>query len=408
MSLEFLRDTPDVAFRQTISELQQINPKFEASVFETMSITQIDTLLDRLGRRERRIIDESSYGSWIEDPAFIQIKMLQDGLNNLREYIEVLEETEQLVTGFTYYNDIQKFGNRIQGQTCTYLGEGRPSHWLGFVDSIPIMKALEVVKHGDQNDFRRIYVEIANGRPDGLDNVTIEHITESTDDAIYEMEAYCDARWEGPWPWETQAPYKINRIIEEYKQMRQQTLYEMHQSLNAMLREFDESGQESYEIISTARQASEMVQGMIEKFAKLAGEVMINLKAMVLTKLGDEAAMKVEHGLTSSVNATADALARLKVDIDGLVQDLTNHSPSDLDQMGGQGGDPSMGGGDPSGMGGDPSMGGGDDMGGGMPPAANDNGAMPPAANDNAPPAGGAPAMPAPGAIEPERPRKSS
>lgn len=402
MPLEFLRDSPDVAFRRTIRDLQSMNPRIDESVFERMSVQQIDTILDRLSQREERIIAESPYGAWLEDSQFVQIKMLQDGLTNLREHREMLEETEILIPGFTYYNNIRQFGKRIEGQTCTYLGEGRPVNWINFIDSIPVMKALEVVRHGDDSDFRRIYLEMANGRADGLANVSVEHITESTDDALLQMEAYCDARWEGRWAWEVQSPYRIGSIIEENKQMRQQTLTEMHEILNGLLLEFDTAGQEQYEIISMARSMSDGMQAMIEKLAKITGDGIINLKAMVMTKMGDEAAMKVEHGITQPLNQCADAMARLKANLDSLVNELSNHQPSDLDQGGMGGGMPggapdAMGGAD---MGADPGM--GDGMGDEM--GANDNmpGGMP-AANDNM--AGG---MPAANPMEPERPRKKA
>jgi hypothetical protein len=406
MPLEFLRDTPDVAFKRTIRDLQTMNPSIDESVFERMSIAQIDTVLDRLYERETRIVNESPYGAWLADPVFVQIKMLQDGLTNLREHREILEESEVLVPGFTYYNDIRQFGKRIEGKTCTYLGEGRPTNWINFIDSVPVMKALEVVRHGDVGDFRRIYVEIANGRADGLENVSVEHITESSDSALMEMEHYCDARWEGLWPWEIQSPYRIGRIIEENKQMRQQTLNEMHEILNNLLLEFDATGQEQFEIVSMARNMSENMQAMIEKLAKLTGDGIINLKAMVMTKMGDEAAMKVEHGITQPLNQCADAMARLKANLDALVNELQNHQPSDLDQMGGQ-----MG---PDGM--PPDMGGME--GGDMGMAANDNAAqMGAPANDNMDQMGGAAnAVPAaPGAIpgtdnmiQPERARKKA
>lgn len=392
MSLEFLRDTPDVAFKRTISDLQTMNAKIDGSIFERMSIDQIDTLLDRLHEKETRIIDESPYGAWFEDPGFIQIKMLQDGLQNLREYREILEESEVLVPGFTYYNGIRRFGKRIEGQTCTYLGEGQPANWINFIDSSPIMKTLEVIRHGDTGDFRRLYVEMANGRADGLENISVEHITESSDQALLEMEQYCDARWDGPWAWEVQSPYRIGRIIEENKQMRQQTLVEMHEILNGILREFDAAGQEQYEIISMARSMSDGMQAMIEKLAKITGDGIINLKAMVMTKMGDEAAMKVEHGITQPLNQCADAMARLKANLDSLVNDLQNHEPSDLDQMGQQ---PPMG---ADGMA--PDMGAANDN---MAPpmAANDNTAPPMAANDNG-------AMGAGAVISPERAMKKA
>ncbi len=397
MTLEFLYDSPDVAFRNTIRDLQTMNRKIDEAVFERMSIEQIDTILDRLNEQETRIIDESPYGAWFEDPKFVQIKMLQDGLQNLREHREILEENEFLVPGFTYYNDVRQFDRRVEGQTCTYLGEGNPMNWINFIDSSPIMKALEVVRHGDVGDFRRLYVEIANGRPDGLANVSIEHITESTDQALLQMESYCDARWEGPWPWEVPSPYLIGRIIEENKQMRQQSLLEMHEILNRMLQEMDDNGQAHYEIISMARGMSENVQGMIEKLAKITGDAIINLKAMAMATLGDSAAMKVEHGITQPLNQCADAMARLKANLDNLVNELENHQPDELDQMG-------M---DASQMGGDPT---GGAMGGTDPntdPNAIDQNAMgdgttPQPGIPNEVPGGLPPEMP------PERPRKRS
>ena len=405
---DLLRDTPDIAFRRTIRDLQTMNAKIDESVFERMSIEQIDTVLDRLHEKELRIIDESPYGAWFQDSNFIQIKMLQDGLQNLREYREILEESEVLIPGFAYYNGVRQFGKRVEGQICTYLGEGSPANWINFIDSAPIMKALEVIRHGDTGDFRRIYVEIANGRADGLHNVSVEHITESTDRALLAMEAYCDARWEGPWPWEVTPPYRIGRIIEENKQMRQQTLLEMHEILNQMLREMDDGGQAHFEIISMARSMSENVQGMIEKLAKLTGDAIINLKSMAMASMGDEAAMKVEHGITQPLNQCADALARLKANLDNLVFELENHEPSDLDggMGGGMGGD--MGGG---GMGADDGMGGGSppmDDGSGAPPPMDDAGGAGNAGAPGAPAApGGAPAPMAP-EMPPERPRKRS
>jgi hypothetical protein len=411
MSLEFLHDTPDIAFQRTIADLRTMNPKVDASVFENMSITQIDTMMERLQLREQRIIDESPYGSWLVDPVFMQIKMLQDGLSNLREHRLILEQSETLVPGFTYYNGIRRFGPRIEGQMCMYLGEGRAANWINFIDSIPVMKALEVVKNGDFADFRRIYVEIANGRADGLTNLSIRHITESTDKALLEMETYCDARWDGPWPWEVSAPYRLGRVIEENRQMRLQSLFEMHEILNRMITEADMADQESFEIVSMVRGMSENVQGMIEKFAKLAGDAMINLRAAVMTQRGDEGAMKVEHGLTNAVNQAADALARLKVELDNLVHELgTDSMGMDMgmggmgmgDQMGGAPGGPGMGGPE---MGGD-QMGGGDmaaepGMGGpdmGAEPGADMGGDM------NAAPPAGVPG----GGVQPERPRKKA
>jgi len=336
----------------------------------------------------------------------VRIKLLQDGLASLREHREITEETEVLVPGFTYYDNVCQFGRHIEGQICTYLGEGRPANWINFIDSTPIMKALEVVRRGDASDFRRVYVEMANGRADALSNVSIEHITESTDEALLEIEAYCDTRWEGPWPWEVAAPFRLGRLIEERKQMREQTLVEMQQILVNLLEFQDTGGQEQFEIVSMARNMSENMQAMIEKLAKLTGDGIINLKAMVMTKMGDEAAMKVEHGITQPLNQCADAMARLKANLDALVNELQNHVPSDLDQTGGMPG-ADMGGMPGADMGADMSGAGdmGGDMGGEAMPGADDS--MPGGPMGGAAPAAAPAGMP-PAQMEPERPRKSS
>lgn len=119
--------------------------------------------------------------------------------------------------------------------------------------------------------------------------------------------------------------------------------------------------------------------------------------------------MKVEHGLTASVNGAADALARLKVELDNLVAEL-NLPPSDLDQTGGMGMDQGMGGMD-QGMGGDMGAG-GMDQGMGQDQGMDQGMGGDMAANDNAAQMGGAAnaAQPMPGGenIQPERPRKKA
>lgn len=191
--------------------------------------------------------------------------------------------------------------------------------------------------------------------------------------------------------------------------MRQQNLIEMHEFLKRILREMDESGQQGFEIQSMVRGMSDQIQKMIESFAKLAGDAMINLRAAVMSHQGDEGAMQVEHGLTHAVNQAADALARLKMELDALVDKLgmggmgtgMGSGMGGMGMGGGMDGDPTMGG---AGM--DPSMQGGD-MGapgmeaGGMPPDAS---GMP-----AGPDMGAAPTPEVPGGqVQPERARKKA
>jgi hypothetical protein len=398
MILQYFHDEPEAAFRSVISELRTMNPKIRTNIFENLSIVQIDNMLDDLLLREKKIIRESHpYGSWLMNPLYMQIKMLQEGLTKLREYREELEESEVIVPGFTYYRHVKQFGKRVEGQICKYLGESRPANWINFLDISPVMKVMEVLRHGDANDFRKLYVEIANGRPDGLYNITTEHITESTDQALLKMEQYCDTCWEGPWPWEVSPPFKVTKLIEEKTKMRNKTINEMHYLFQKLLEMNEEGGAEKFEIISYSRSLSEEIQSLIDKFAKIAGETIISFKSQVLTVMGDEAAMKVEHSITAPINQAADALSRLKANVDRLIIELEQHQDSGLEQTGGMD-DGTMSGGD--GMGGMPNdpndMMGGPDQG---PGAAGGAGGPPPPGGDmnagpNMPPGGSSNIMP--------------
>ena len=45
-------------------------------------------------------------------------------------------------------------------------------------------------------------IEMADGQLNALQKVSLEHLTESSKDALKSIEEYCDGRWTGPWTWE--------------------------------------------------------------------------------------------------------------------------------------------------------------------------------------------------------------
>lgn len=354
MALDFLRATPERAFRKIESDLKLMRPELNLSSFKRMSSDRLFAEGEKLKQRERELIESLPYGSWYTNDEYMQIKILGEGIKYLAEHKKALEAVEVLAPGYTYYRNVKQFGHRIEGQLCHYLGEGQwGANWINFTDSTPVLKAIELIRHGSPEDFRKIYVEMADGRADALTDLSLDHITESSDDALLMIESYCDSRWDGPWPWEIASPYKLRKIIEDKQAMKQKTLTEMQNELASLLTALNEGEAERFEVLDFAKDMKDKVQSMIENLARLAGEGIINLKDKTRTVMGDETAMKVEHALSAQINTAADSLSKLRVAVEGIISEIENSPlPPEQSGMGGMGG--GLGGPAP---GGDPMLG---------------------------------------------------
>jgi hypothetical protein len=231
--------------------------------------------------------------------------------------------------------------------------------WADFRESVPVQKAMEVIRFGSPEDFYHIYVETANGRADALEKVTIEHLRESSEDALAEIEAYCDSRWEGAWPWEQRTPYRVESMIEEQTNMRIAEMAMMQGRFNSLLKQLNEDDMVKYELIQAVTDMEKNVDSMVTDIAKLSAAG-IEASAKASTGLSPETGQEIEHAWQTAVNTAAQALTQVKAQLSQIrtkVQDGTSGMGDDGlggDDMGMMSPDQAMGddpmGGDPMGM----------------------------------------------------------
>jgi hypothetical protein len=330
MSLEFLNQTPKNAFRKIERDLSTVNPSLDISSFKKMTPNQLDERIQKLENKEKRMIGESKYGSWLTNSEYVETKLLKEALEFLKEYKKEKEKQEILVPGFIYYRGVKQFGPNISGTRCFYMKESKNPIWVNFKMPIAIAKAFNVLRYGTEDDFKTIYVEKSDGRIDGIRNVCLEHITESTSEALKDIEDYCDKRWTGPWPWEVPAPYKLRSMIEDRKQMRKQSVNEMRNRFNHIINLLNEGEMDRYEVISAAEEITGKIQGMIEDLGKIAGEGILTLKDNARTAMGDQAAQRLEQAVSDKISTAADALSTLRASMEQAIDGLKGDSGMDV------------------------------------------------------------------------------
>jgi hypothetical protein len=272
--------------------------------------------ISKLDQSARKIVESSAFMTWMKDPAYGRAKLLSEALAALREYKEERDSRVQLREGMTYYV-ARKIGSRIVGQRLTYMGEGRHSSWVPFDQSARKLKIMEVLRHGSDEDFSQLYHVLADGRPlEAGAGFCEEHLVESSEAAMRAMEAYCDSRWEGPWPWELPAPKKLKDQIKENRMMRQQLLAEARGRFNRIYQEVMEGEVEKAQVILAGRDIVTKIDGMIQDLGKLSAEMMTTFKDQARTEYGEAAAQQLEGSSNQKIGAAIDALGDLKSAID--------------------------------------------------------------------------------------------
>ena len=321
MALEFLNDTPVVAFRKLERDLLLVNPELKLGRFKGMTPRKLGEAINRLDTKKATMQAESTYGEWLSSETFVEVQLLREALGFLKEYKEDQREQEVLVPEYTYYRRVRQFGNDLQGLRC-YFREGATPMWVPWKMDIRMAKAFEVLRHGDESDFRRIYVEMANGRLDALHKVSIEHLMESDADALNEIAEYCDSRWEGPWAWEAPSPYSLRESIEERNEMNLQTVNEMQTQFDSLLTRLNEEEMDKYAAIAAAEEMASTIEKMVQQVARLGGEGIITLKDQIRVTMGDDAAAQIEDTFLEPVRQAADALSQLRATIIQTVNNL--------------------------------------------------------------------------------------
>lgn len=349
MALEFLNDTPQRAFRKLEQDLMLVNPEVQLGQYKAMTPRSLDHVIESLDGKRATMLAENTYGAWLASEEYVEVQLMKEAVTFLKEYKEGKRDEENLVPGYTYYRTIKQFGDDLVGHRC-YFRENVTPMWAPWKMNSNVAKALEVMRHGNDEDFSRIYVEMANGRLNALESVSIEHLTESDADALQSIGEYCDTRWDGAWPWETPSPYTLRESIEENYEMNLQTINEMQSQFTVLLTALNEDSMDKYEVIAAAEEMASTIEKMVEQVARLGGEGIIKLKNQIRISMGDDAAAQIEDKFLEPVRQAADALSQLQATILQTVENLKS-----ADDVGVGGADP-MGGGD---MGADP-MGGGD------------------------------------------------
>ena len=348
MSLAFLQSEPTRDLHKIAEDLKVYDTDFDIAVYESMSARHVSKEIDSVKNRLEELKKGSVYGSWLNESSYVHDRLLLDALNILEEQKYELEENEVLVPGFTYYRDVMQFGNYVVGQRCHYLSEGREPAWLEFSDTLPVLKAIEVMRFGSDDDFRQIYMEMADGRNDAIFNVTLEHLTESSPLALAEIDAYCDEKWDGPWPWQMSAPFKLSTIIEDAKEMRLQQVNELRADFDQLIRKLNEADQSQFDLMTAVNEMAGKVDSMIGDIGKLASSS-IEVTAGA-TALGNQNDLHQE--IQQPIQQAAEALTQLKSVIYSFAQGMGTGDPAAPDPMAAGGADPAM---DPAG-GLDPAM----------------------------------------------------
>lgn len=344
MPLSFLKETPVIAFRKLERDLRTVNPDLDLDRYKAMTPRRLGEEINKLEGISRSIPLKEEYGVWLHDEKFVEMKLLQDALAQLREHKISKQKGEVVVPGYTYYKNVRQFGTDLFGFKCFFTESG-PAEWAPFKIPSAVAKAFEVIKFGNSEDFQNIYVDMSDGRIDALNKITLEHIIESSPEALAAIEEYCDQRWEGAWPWEEAPSYKLRNKIEESREMRNHIIEQMQGRFNNLLVKLQEQEMSQFDMLTVANDMLKTVDNMIGDVGKLSSTG-IEAVAQARTSAGDDVADALHQAMQGPMNDVINSLTSFKAAIQQAIQQIESSVGSD--QMGGG----ELGGLD-SGMGGD-------------------------------------------------------
>jgi len=319
MPLEFTKRSLTNEFRRVERDLRLVSD-IDLKKFKAMTPRQLEAAIAQLKTAERRVISEESYGSWLSSDKFAESKMMVDALGILKEYKLDKLAGETLVPGYIYYRGVKQFGSLLEGQRCI-VDQNHQPEWQKWSVESAVAKAIEVLQYGTEADFRNIYIEAADGRADALENITLNHITESSQGALKMIESYCDRRWDGPWAWELPSPYKLRNLIEDNRDMKKSAVAEMQDRFSTIIRQLNEGEMDKFEVVLAAKEMTKKIQGMIEDLGKLAGEGLLTLKDNSRTAFGDESTAQIDQ-IQEPINQAADILSQLRAAMEQVVSQL--------------------------------------------------------------------------------------
>ena len=286
----------------------------------------IDTLREALTILENRIYEtrvNSDYMGFMSDQKYVRDVYTKNALECLIEYKQDRDESVVLVPGMTYYSAKVEDG-RVVGKKCNYLNEST-SFWVQVNEDERIMKAKEVMAWGSDDNFRKIYFELADGKLfENFEKFDIQHITKSSDKALNIIEQYCNTVWEGKWPWEINVPNKLKSIIKENTEMTIKSVREYREEFETLRNSLFEGEIERSELISKLRGHYEDVDNMLEKIGRVAGNLLTDMKENIRSEFGDEAAERIETTLGDRLRSASNELGSLRRAWEEEIENLAN------------------------------------------------------------------------------------
>ena len=276
--------------------------------FRTLTIsglTQMESVL------EQRIEDHKSKDLKfvVENRAYQRDLLALKAVRLAKDIKEARDAEDVVIPGRTYYHNITITENKAVGYRAQHMPGSRVSDWRLFNDDLRVMKVMEVLTFGSDDDFRKLYVEMADGDTFGATaGYSQKHIKESSEAALNKMAAYCDQRWEGAWPWQTRTPSKVFSLIKEARMTR---LEEIRKQLQESRRAIQEGEVERSELVVKINGIKETVSKMITSLSKLSGDFM-SMGEEVASELGDDARSKLDNLSSTELRTVVDTLVKFQ------------------------------------------------------------------------------------------------
>lgn len=254
---------------------------------------------------------ETGFMEFMENEDYIKDLYTRDALSCLLEYKNDRDSSVVLIPGMTYYS-VARSGNMVTGKKCHYLSEDR-AFWTNINEDTRKLKAYEVMQWGNDNQFRKIYFELADGRLfESAENFILEHISESSDEALDAINEYCDTLWEGKWPWELSAPLKLRNAIQENTIMTKKSVQEFREAFTSVVTRLNEGEIERSAVITKMQGYIEDIDNMLEKLGRVSGNLLTDVRESVRAEFGEDAANRIANLVEENIKGAADNLSNLK------------------------------------------------------------------------------------------------
>lgn len=320
MSLDFLKPPREVVMEKISRDLDALKSPVNLKRLKTAPVQRVEREIARMERKMSELREGNT--QYALTPSFNRISLALKGLSMLHEQKIEQMGSEKLVPGAVYYRDVRRIADVIEGERCVY-SESRDPQWVPFREKLAVLKAQEVMRCGETEDFRKIYVECADGRRDALHKIDVQHIRESSRAALKDIETYCDSRWEGPWGWEAAAPEKLMHKIEENRMDRLKQK-KAHRQVVRQIETLIENDMDKFQIVQQVQDTLGKTDAMI----KDVGEILS--AAIEASAMGGPDADGLRTAIDGPANEVVKALSVLRQALDQQSRALQGEPVEDM------------------------------------------------------------------------------